>query len=80
MHGSGASQEPARPEETEDSYETPAQEAVPDSADSFDAQQTAELNDLIYKNLMEMMGMQNPQVEYPFDLSQIQYGREKSVT
>lgn len=47
---------------------------------SFDAQQTAELNDLIYKNLMEMMGMQNPQVEYPFDPSQIQYGREKSVT
>lgn len=48
--------------------------------ESFDAQQTAELNDLIYKNLMEMMGTQNPQVEYPFDLSQIQYGREKSVT
>ena len=36
--------------------------------ESFDAQQTAELNDLIYKNLMEMMGTQNPQVEYPFDL------------
>ena len=48
--------------------------------ESFDARQTAELNDLIYKNLMEMMGMQNPQVEYPFDPSQIQYGREQSVT
>ncbi len=48
--------------------------------ESFDARQTADLNDLIYKNLMEMMGMQNPQVEYPFDPSQIQYGREKSVT
>ena len=46
----------------------------------FDAQETAELNDLIYKNLMEMMGLQTPQVEYPFDQSQIRYGREKSIT
>lgn len=40
----------------------------------------ADLNDLIYKNLMDMMGLQNPQVEYPFDRSQIQYGSQKTFT
>lgn len=58
----------------EDVSESPSQE------DTFDPQQTAELNDIIYKNLMEMMGAQTPQVEYPFDRSQIRYGKEKSVT
>lgn len=46
----------------------------------FDAQETADLNDLIYNNLMQMMGLQNPQVEYPFDRSQLRYGREKTMT
>lgn len=55
-------------------------EVSPMSDSSFDAQHTAELNDLIYKNLMEMMGAQTPQVEYPFDVSQITYGKEKSIT
>lgn len=60
-----------------------AQEVISETfsqEDTFDPQQTAELNDIIYKNLMEMMGAQTPQVEYPFDRSQIRYGREKSVT
>ncbi len=39
-----------------------------------------DLNDLIYKNFMEMMGLSAPQVEYPFDRSQIVYGKEKSAT
>ena len=39
-----------------------------------------ELNDLIYKNFMQMMGLSTPQVEYPFDRSQVVYGKEKSVT
>lgn len=70
---------------TEEEYSSAVDNSMPEEGnspleESFDAQQTAELNDLIYKNLMEMMGMQNPQVEYPFDPSQIQYGREKSVT
>ena len=47
---------------------------------TFDAKETADLNDMIYNNLMQMMGLQNPQVEYPFDRSQIRYGKEKSFT
>lgn len=69
-----ASDEKSLGEEVEEREGTDTEE------DGFDAQQTADLNDLIYKNLMEMMGLQNPQVEYPFDRSQIQYGREKTVT
>lgn len=48
--------------------------------DDFNPQQTADLNDLIYKNFMQMMGLQDPKVEYPFDRSQIRYGKEKSIT
>ena len=81
-HGSGNVQ---MAEEASDDQATAGEEQNPDYGslnygDSFDARQTAELNDLIYKNLMEMMGMQNPQVEYPFDPAQLRYGREKSVT
>ncbi len=39
-----------------------------------------DLNDLIYKNFMEMMGLSAPKVEYPFDRSQIVYGKEKTAT
>ena len=39
-----------------------------------------DLNDLIYKNFMEMMGLSSPKVEYPFDRSQIVYGKEKTAT
>ncbi|MCD8021071.1 MAG: hypothetical protein LUF92_16300, partial [Clostridiales bacterium] len=46
----------------------------------FNAQETAQLNDLIYKSLAGIMGVQDPQVEYPFDRSQIRYGREKTIT
>ena len=46
----------------------------------IDPRQTAELNDMIYKNLMEIMGAQQPRVEFPFDRSQIRYGKEKSIT
>lgn len=49
-------------------------------SDRLNPQETADLNDLIYRNLMDMMGVQPPQVEFPFDRSQIRYGREKSVT
>ena len=81
-HGSGNVQ---MAEEASDDQATAGEAQNPDYGslnygDSFDARQTAELNDLIYKNLMEMMGMQNPQVEYPFDPAQLRYGREKSVT
>ena len=51
-----------------------------DTSNHFDPKETAELNELIYKNLMEMMGAQPPKVEYPFDRSMIRYGKEKSVT
>lgn len=40
----------------------------------------ANLNDMIYQNVMQMMGMHEPQVEYPFDRSQVRYGKEKSIT
>ena len=39
-----------------------------------------DLNELIYKNFMEMMGLSSPRVEYPFDRSQIVYGKEKTAT
>ncbi|MDO5147073.1 MAG: DnaB-like helicase C-terminal domain-containing protein [Eubacteriales bacterium] len=69
----------------------PKEETMPDleltsggqeeeTADMDDAGEAADLNDLIYKNLMQMMGLQNPQVEYPFDRSQLRYGREKTMT
>ncbi len=48
--------------------------------EDFDPHQTADLNDLIYNNFMQMMGMKEPQVEYPFDRSQVRYGREKTMT
>ncbi len=51
-----------------------------EESDDFDPHQAADLNDLIYNNFMQMMGMKEPQVEYPFDRSQIRYGREKTVT
>ena len=75
-------EEPALQEAHQAAYEETSSAADPLSGfeDTFDAQQTAELNDLIYKNLMEMMGLQGQQVEYPFDQSQIRYGREKSIT
>ena len=47
---------------------------------ALNPEETAQLNDLIYKNLMEMMGAQPPRVEFPFDRSQIRYGREKTIT
>ncbi len=43
-------------------------------------QEAANLNDLIYNNFMQMMGLNDPKVEYPFDRSQIRYGREKTAT
>ena len=73
-----AAVQPEEPQIPEDSM--PSGHAREEEAMEFDAQETAELNDLIYKNLMEMMGLQSPQVEYPFDQSQIRYGREKSIT
>lgn len=51
-----------------------------DETAGFNPQETADLNDLIYKNFMQMMGLQDPKVEYPFDRSQIRYGKEKSIT
>ena len=35
---------------------------------------------MIYNNFMQMMGLNDPKVEYPFDRSQIRYGREKTAT
>lgn len=48
--------------------------------DDVNHQETANLNDLIYNNFMQMMGLNDPKVEYPFDRSQIRYGREKTAT
>lgn len=67
-------EENTAPSLPEDAYEEE------EETSSFNPQEAADLNDMIYKNLMEMMGLQSPQVEFPFDQSQLQYGREKSVT
>lgn len=48
--------------------------------DDVNHQEAANLNDLIYNNFMRMMGLNDPKVEYPFDRSQIRYGREKTAT
>ena len=48
--------------------------------DDLNHQEAANLNDLIYNNFMQMMGLNDPKVEYPFDRSQIRYGREKTAT
>ena len=56
------------------SYSYPEEEEMEEEPDPGD------LNDLIYKNFMEMMGLSAPRVEYPFDRSQIVYGKEKSAT
>ena len=48
--------------------------------DDVNHQEAANLNDLIYNNFMQMMGLNDPNVEYPFDRSQIRYGREKTAT
>lgn len=48
--------------------------------DDGNHQEAANLNDLIYNNFMQMMGLNDPKVEYPFDRSQIRYGREKTAT
>ena len=48
--------------------------------DDVNHQEAANLNDLIYNNFMQMMGLNAPKVEYPFDRSQIRYGREKTAT
>ena len=80
-----------QPEEEEPQKELsqPAEE-VNDSAeygngavygtDDVNHQEAANLNDLIYNNFMQMMGLNDPKVEYPFDRSQIRYGREKTAT
>lgn len=49
-------------------------------ADDVNPQEAANLNDLIYNNFMQMMGLNDPKVEYPFDRSQVRYGREKTAT
>lgn len=48
--------------------------------DDVNHQEAENLNDLIYNNFMQMMGLNDPKVEYPFDRSQIRYGREKTAT
>jgi len=48
--------------------------------DDVNHQEAANLNDLIYNNFMQMMRLNDPKVEYPFDRSQIRYGREKTAT
>lgn len=48
--------------------------------DDVNHQEAANLNDLIYNNFMQMMGLNDPKVEYPFDRFQIRYGREKTAT
>lgn len=48
--------------------------------DDVNHQEAANLNDLIYNNFMQMMGLNDPKVEYPFNRSQIRYGREKTAT
>lgn len=48
--------------------------------DDVNHQKAANLNDLLYNNFMQMMGLNDPKVEYPFDRSQIRYGREKTAT
>ena len=48
--------------------------------DYVNHQEAANLNDLIYNNFMQMMGLNDPKVEDPFDRSQIRYGREKTAT
>lgn len=58
----------------------PAHPYEEEEEDTEEMQDPAKLNDLIYQNLMDMMGLKDPQIEYPFDRSQIRYGKEKSFT
>ena len=51
-----------------------------DGEEEFDAAEASDLNNVIYNQFMRMMGLQDPQVEFPFDRSQIQYGKEKTMT
>ena len=48
--------------------------------DDFDAGEAADLNNMIYDNIMKMMGLTEPRLEDAFDRSQIRFGREKSIT
>ncbi len=74
---SSSAMEEASPYSSEyDAYTRDSQE----DGQVFDSQQAASLNDMIYQNMMRQMGLQNPQVEYPFDRSQIRYGQEKTFT
>ncbi len=78
----------ARGKRREEEAATRQQEEISSSAYSYEEeeeepaaeQDPAKLNDLIYQNLMDMMGLKDPQIEYPFDRSQIRYGKEKSFT
>lgn len=74
MRGSQNNQASREPEPYVPSYNMEEEEEEDGVTDP------GQLNDLIYKNLMDMMGLQNPKVEYPFDRSQIQYGEQKSFT
>ncbi len=71
--------------QTESVSTPPDPYSIPDYSSSYEEEDAGEsdpaaLNDLIYKNLMDMMGLQSPQVEYPFDRSQIVYGKEPTFT
>ncbi len=70
---SAPAQEPAQ-------YDYTSYNSYEEDEGENETQDAGDLNDLIYKNFMEMMGLSSPQVEYPFDRSQIRYGKEKSVT
>ncbi len=66
------------PEIPQNNY--PSYDSYQEEEEETETQNAGDLNDLIYKNFMEMMGLSSPQVEFPFDRSQIVYGKEKSVT
>lgn len=70
--------EPPMPEEPPVFYQSIPDEEPEEAA--LNPQETADLNELIYNNFMQMMGLNDPKVEYPFDRSQIRYGREKTAT
>ncbi len=48
--------------------------------DDFDAGEAKDLNNMIYDNIMKMMGLTEPRVEDAFDRSQIRFGKEKTMT
>ena len=63
-----------------DAYNRASSQEDEEDEDDFDPKEASDLNNMIYANFMQMMGLNDPKVEYPFDRSQVRYGKEKTFT